>query len=182
MLPLRWLLFASLLGSVPAAALAQAADSPPEIAGSSIDRLSMMPLEQNLEFARRAVEEVRAAERTLQRIEGTNPECVRSLGALARSLVQVTEAVDEEMRRYLAAGEMERVNAEIRKLIVAQSTARSLVAKATECTGGAGAGAVEAVTTVEYSGGALGGADETRSDSTFEFDVADDPPEASPFM
>lgn len=174
--PFAAVLVAILLGSV-----VRAAEPEPGVSGT-IERLASSTPEEKAQYATQALEEMRAAERTMQRLQDTAPQCVESRLPLLSALVGVSTIAETNMRTWQASGNTVRADSEFRKIAIALSEARSLLAEAQGCATGNEAAGQDVKKTWEYGGSTTVG-DETQASVDFDFDsYGGSPPEASPFM
>lgn len=150
------------------------------VAGS-IERLATSTPAEKQKYATEALDEMRAALVRMQRIEETAPECVTERLPLLSSLVAVSEIAQTNMSRWIAEGNQSRADSEFRKIAIALSTARTLLAEAERCTSGDTSLGDATIRDVRYDGAVTSG-DETYDVDEFDFDVGQDPPQSSPFM
>lgn len=173
--PIVAVLAAILMGSV-----VRAAEPEPGVTGT-IERLASSTPEEKAQYATQALEEMRAAQHTMQRLQDSAPECVESRLPLLNSLLEVSTVAETNMRTWQASGNAVRADSEFRKIAIALSEARSLLAEAQGCATGDEASGQDVKKTWTYDGSKSVG-DESQSSVAFNFDATDDPPEASPFM
>jgi hypothetical protein len=152
-----------------------------------LERTASASPQEKLEYAADAAEELREALKDADKLADDarrdgDPEeldCINQHLSQLRALAQVTEVAEGAMRTALEAGQSERADHELRKVAVALSKARQILADAQACTDDAGLASGD--TQVRVIGGYSGDGDET---DPLEFDVMDqgfDPPDASPF-
>ena len=147
----------------------------------SIERLSTSTPAEKQKYAAEALDEMRASLTRMQRIEETSPECVTERLPLLSSLVAVSEIAQTNMSRWITEGNQSRADSEFRKIAIALSTARTLLAEAERCNSGDVSSGDGPIIEFRYDG--IGGTgDETYQEDEFEFDVGQDPPQSSPFM
>jgi hypothetical protein len=154
-----------------------------------LERTAATTPQEKLEYAEEAHGEMRDAIRDVTRMVETarkdneveQLQCLTAILTSLRSLLQVSESAQTAMQQAMEAGEMERADHELRKIAVARTKTRSLLAEADGCVVGTAAlEPGETVVTVE--GGEF--VDERGLlDVAYDpFDIGNDPPEASPFQ
>ncbi len=147
----------------------------------SIERLSTATPAEQQKYAAEALDEMRGSLIRMQRIEETAPECVTERLPLMSSLVAVSEIAQTNMTRWISEGNQSRADSEFRKIGIALSTTRTLLAESERCTSGDTSLGDDTVRDVQYDGAVTNG-DETYHVDDFTFDVGQDPPQSSPFM
>ncbi|MBX2800303.1 MAG: hypothetical protein KTR31_21670 [Myxococcales bacterium] len=106
-------------------------------------------------------------------------ECLISRLTSVRALLQVSERAEGSMRDAITAGEEEKANHEFRKIAVAVSKTRMLLAEAQRC---AADQDMESGTTVVEWSDQLTEGDPFEAVEISPFDVSIDPPQLSPFL
>jgi hypothetical protein len=147
----------------------------------SIERLATSTPAEKQKYAMEALDEMRANLRKMEAIEERAPECVTERLPLLRSLVEVSQIAQTNMDRWIAEGNSTRADSEFRKIAIALSEARTLLAEAERCNSGQVSAGDEVIREVNYEGAVTTG-DETLEVDEFTFDVGQDPPQSSPFM
>ena len=180
-LPL-FVLFAVLLGSpgqaaeTLSAARAQVAPMGEDLSTFTVRMQSASP-QQKAEYVAQAIEEMEQILDTMLDMVKKSPECVETRIVLLNTLIDTVLIVQTDMLRAQAEGNRSRADLELRKVAVALSVARTLLAEALDCAAkGSSPGVSDSWTS--YAGPDL--ADAADADE-FEFDD-DDPPEISPFQ
>jgi hypothetical protein len=154
-----------------------------------LERTAQTSPDEKRAYADTANAEIDAAVRTMTRIVDTarrdgaaeQIQCANTKLTAGRALREVSESAAVAMRARLDAGDLERADHEFRKIAVALSKARMLLAEAERC-GDSGA-LRSGQTTLVVEGGEVGSDADTQSpEYPLEFDVDFDPPQASPFF
>ena len=172
-------LFATLVATTLGGAFA--AESGDGSINATLEKMTASTPAEKSKFAADALSEMRAAQRTMQKIQEKAPECVESQLPLVNSLVEVGTFVEGEMRRWQQQGDAARADTEFRKIVIAVSTVRTMLAEGNSCATGKSPEAAASSSTLEYSG-ANESMDETAAGDTFadSFEVAEDSPDVSP--
>jgi len=181
----RWLAVATL-----GVLLAGAARGQDEIGvEGELERTASTTPQEKVVYAEETTSEVGEALREVNKLsegaqregEASKAECLATRLTALTALDEVSKAAATAMQAAIAAGEMERADHELRKLAVARSKSRQLLAEAQQCVSGA-----QALKAGETSVVVEGGVEET--DESLEavpydpFDVGSDPPDTSPFL
>jgi len=112
---------------------------------SELERTSSTTPAEKIAYAERGNQEIRDAEKQIAKLleqarkEGGNAEavqCVVSRLTAVRALLQVSTKAEEDMKIALQSGEEERANHEYRKIAVAVSKTRVLLAESQRCLAG----------------------------------------------
>ncbi len=163
---------------------ARAADPSDQNVTATLEKMAGASSAEKSKYVADALTEMRAAQRTMQKIAEKSPECVESQLPLVNSLVEVSTFVESEMHRWEAANDSARADTEFRKIVIARSTVQTMLAEVNSCSAGKSPDTQQASSTIEYSG-PNDGTDETQS-STDAFvnsqSVQDSPPEVSDFQ
>lgn len=147
----------------------------------SIERLSSSTPQEKLAYAADALDEMRAAERAMERIESASPDCVKQRLPLLRSLIEVSSIAETNMGRWISQGNTVRADSEFRKIAIALTQSRTLQAEAERCSSGESSAVGDEHMEYTYDGVTYG--DETQAVEQFLFDVSiDSVPQSSPFM
>lgn len=175
---IRFLLATLLVTTIGGAFAAEPSDGN---ISATLEKMSASTPAEKSKYVADALNEMRAAQRTMLKIQEKAPECVESQLPLVNSLVEVSTFVEGEMRRWQQQGDAARADTEFRKIVIALSTVRTMLAEGNGCATGKSPEAADASSTLEYSG-ANQDLDETAAADTFsaDFDVADDAPDISP--
>lgn len=154
-----------------------------------LERAASTTPQEKLDYAVDANEEMRSAIKSISKLvevarRENNVEtlqCLNTRLTAMRALLQVSEGAEVALNETLAAGEAERADHEFRKVAVARTKTRQLLAEAEQCTQEGGLTRGDGtVVTVE---GELSGDDSDMDAVPFDpFDLGIDPPEASPFL
>jgi len=171
----------TLLGTMAYAAEPQSSAAGQTTPSIDTDELMTRSPAEKSSYAVAAIEEMRGVQRTMTRIETTAPQCATSRLVMIDTLIDVSEVALAEMAKLLGEGQRGRADSEFRKVVRAQSAARTLLA-AVSCNPDVGGAGGETGRTVVYSGLALSDADGSHPPPSFDFDASDSPPESSPFM
>jgi hypothetical protein len=172
--------YVAVLAAVLLASAVKAAEPEAGVTGT-IERLASSTPEEKARYAELALQEMAAAQKGMERLQASAPECVESRLPLLASLLEVSTIAETNMKRWQAAGNTVRADTELRKIAIALAESRSLLAEAEGCSTGEGQSGEDVSRRVEYNGTVTDG-DETRPEESFDFDSGDDPPEASPFI
>lgn len=122
-------------------AVAATTDTPVGVS-SDIERTASTTPEEKIAYAERGNQEIRDAERQMTKLleqarkdpNGAEAvQCVVSRLTAVRALVQVSMKAEVDMKTALQTGEEERANHEYRKIAVAVSKTRVLLAEANRC-------------------------------------------------
>jgi len=176
----------ALLGTVLVVAVPASAQDV-GVTGEIVGTQTTSPQEK-IQYAIDATAEMRDAVKSVVKLlEGARREssverlqCLSYRLTALRALVQVSEAADTAMKESLAAGATERADHEFRKIAVALSKTRQLLAEAERCLDDSGMRSGESVT--EYTGGITDDGDDTEGVGFDAMDLQEDPPHASPFQ
>lgn len=172
----------TLLGTMAYAAEPQSSAAGQTTPSIDIDELMTRSSAEKTSYAVAAIEELRGVQRTMTRIENTAPQCATARLVLIDTLIDVSEVALAEMAKFLGEGQRGRADSEFRKVVRAQSAARTLLAAAVSCNPDVSGAGGETGRSVVYSGLALSDADGSHPLPSFDFDASDSPPESSPFM
>lgn len=154
---------------------------------TQLERSALTTPQEKRAFAASASEEVRGVVRQLTRIaenarrngNGEVLDCVTTALTSARALQQVADAASVSMGAALDANEIDRANHEFRKIAIASSKSRQLLAAGDQCASGSEARSTP--TSVEQMTALTSTEDETRAITADLLDLGFDPPDASPF-
>jgi len=168
-----------------AEALAQ--DGPPTGVASEIERTASTSPQEKIAYAQDSNEEIREAERTVTKLleqgrrdsDAEAIECLSNRLTSVRALLQVSESAEESMTVSIAGAEGEKASHEFRKIAVAVSKTRMLLAEAQRCASdqdlASGTTLVDWVSHLEDDGlGFVDGLDDLNIDI--------DLPDVSPFL
>lgn len=152
-----------------------------------LERTASATPQEKLQYAADANNEQRAAVAQVEKLaddarregETERVDCVTARLTEIRALAQVTEASQVAMNGFLASGQRERSEHEMRKIAVALGKTRQLVAEAQGCFDDGTTAAGD--TTVRVEGGLTGDVDETAPIPLDVLDQGFDPPQQSPF-
>ncbi len=166
---------------VPLTALAQE----PGVSGE-LERVATTSPEEKISYSATALEEMRNGIKSVTKLVETarrdgdveKLQCVTNRLTAMRALLQVSEAADGSMQEALANSEPEKGDHEFRKIAVALSKSRQLLAEAERCYTVAPTSGEETIVSVE---GGTPGDDDIQTHFN-DLDVGVTPPEASPFM
>ncbi len=106
-------------------------------------------------------------------------QCLTSRLASARALQQVSEGAETAMKDAISKGETDRADHEFRKIAVAVSKTRSLLAEAQQCT--ADQATEDGITNVTFFIDEDVELDEENALDIDDIDIGFDPPDVSPF-
>jgi DNA-binding phage protein len=154
---------------------------------SDLERTASTSPQEKIAYAESSNQEIRDAEKQIARLleqarkDGDDEaiECLMNRLTSVRALLSVSEASEIAMKDALAAGLEEKADHEFRKIAVAISKTRMLLAESERC---ASDQTVESGTTLVDWESAL--ADEPDLDDVVitDFDIGLDPPEVTPFL
>ena len=138
-------------------------------------------------YAEASNQEIREAEKQIARLleqarkdgDAEAIECLINRLTSVRALLQVSESAEVSMRDAIAAGEEEKANHEFRKIAVAVSKTRMLLAEAQRCA--ADQDLASGQTLVDWESRLDDGGDFGEVDVN-DLDIAVDPPQVSPFL
>ncbi len=154
-----------------------------------ISRSSSTTPQEKLQYAADSNAEMRDSIKAVSKLlEGarreTNVErlqCLTNRLTAIRALVQVSEAAEIAMKESLSAGQAERADHEFRKIAVALTKCRQLLAEAERCMDDSGLRSGDTLLVVE--GGITDDGDDTEGNEQDPFDdIGHDPPASSPFQ
>jgi hypothetical protein len=173
-------LAASMLSSTPA--LAQETG-----VSGQLERSSSTSPQEKLQYAASSNAEMREAVKSVSKLleaarRESNVErlqCLTNRLTAIRALVQVSEAAEVAMKDALNTGQAERADHEFRKIAVALTKTRQLLAEAERCMDDSGLKSGDTILQVE--GGVTDEGDDTADVPVDVLDLGYDPPEASPF-
>ncbi|MBW1876931.1 MAG: hypothetical protein JRI25_00045 [Deltaproteobacteria bacterium] len=154
-----------------------------------LERTATTTPQEKLEYAEEATQEMRDAIREATRMvesarkdnEVERLQCVTARLTSLRSLLQVSESAQAAMQQFIEAGELERADHELRKIAVARTKTRALLAEAERCVSGTTA-LEPGETIVVVEGGEFIDESGLLDIDEDPFDLGNDPPEASPFQ
>jgi len=123
------------------AASGRALGQDPTVIVSDLERAATTTPQEKIAYAESANEEMREAVRQIQRlleqarkdVDADAIECLISRLTSVRALLQVSEQAEISMKNSIAAAEEEKANHEFRKIAVAVSKTRLLLAEAQGC-------------------------------------------------
>jgi hypothetical protein len=181
--PLLYASTAALALLVVGTALAQ----DPSGVSSEIERTATTSPEEKIAYAEASNEEIAEAEKQIARMldqarkdgDAEAIECLISRLTSVRALQQVALKAQTSMADALAAGEEEKANHEFRKIAVAVSKTRMLLAEAQRC---ASEQALESGDTLVDWETSLVDDDDPIDEDIEDDDLYPDPPEVSPFL
>lgn len=144
-------------------------------ASSVMERMADATPREKAEYVMRTIQELLQIQRSMQGMLKTAPECVESRLVLLNSLIEVALVIQNDMTKHQLEGNTALADMELRKVAVAASVARSLLAQALAC---AAADAPDGQTQTSYA------YVDTLPPDVVETTAAiiEDPPEASPFQ
>ncbi len=181
---------ASVFGGLLAASFMTASPALAQETGVSgtLERSSSTSPQEKLAYAASSNSEMRDAVKSVSKLlEGARREsnverlqCLSSRLNAIRALVQVSESAEIAMKDALSNGQAERADHEFRKIAVALTKTRQLLAEAERCMDESGL--LSGDTILETSGGIADEGDDTQDEPIDSFDLGYDPPEASPFQ
>jgi len=154
---------------------------------SDIDRTATTSPQEKIAYAEASNQEIRDAEKAISRLleqsrkdaDAEAIECLVNRLTSVRALLQVSEAAEVAMKDAIAAGTEEKANHEFRKIAVAVSKTRMLLAEAQRC---ASDQQVESGTTLVDWESAIADEDDLDDLDIDDFDIGLDPPPVSPFL
>jgi len=164
--------------------VATAQDAPTGVS-SEVERTASTSPQEKIAYAESSNNEIREAEKTISRLleqarkdgDAEAIACLINKLTSVRALLQVSESAEASMRDAIAGGEEEKANHEFRKIAVAVSKTRQLLAEAQRCA--ADQDLAPGETYVDWEGGADGG---EFTDTLDTIDTIIDPPAVSPFL
>ena len=164
---------------------AQAQD--PTGVSSELERTASTSPQEKITYAENSNAEIREGEKQISRLleqarkDGDTEaiECLINRLTSVRALLQVSEGAESAMRSAITAGEEEKANHEFRKIAVAVSKTRMLLAEAQRC---AADQDLESGTTVVEWFDQLSEGDPFEEVEINDFDISIDPPQVSPFL
>ena len=135
----RTLCFLALLAATPA--LAQDPGGDPTGVSSELERTATTSPQEKIAYAETSNQEIRDAEKQVSRYldqarkdgDAEAIECLVNRQTSVRALLQVSEQAEISMKDAIASGDDERANHEFRKIAVAVSKTRMLLAEAQRC-------------------------------------------------
>jgi len=139
-----------------------------------------------LDFATAAIAEIQEITQTVSALmkdaeksgDAERIDCVRDRQAQIRALQQVSERSESSMQEALASGSTERAGHELRKVAVALSKVRQLLAESEGCGGQVGVSSGEF--DIEVSSSGLTDSDDTEGQDVDDLDSIE-PPDTTPF-
>lgn len=154
---------------------------------SDIERTATTSPQEKIGYAEASNQEIRDAEKTITRLleqarkdaDAEAIECLVNRLTSVRALLQVSESAETAMKDAIAAGIDEKANHEFRKIAVAVSKTRMLLAEAQRC---ASDQQVESGTTLVDWESAIADEDDLGDLEIDDFDIGLDPPQVSPFL
>ncbi|MEQ1503626.1 MAG: hypothetical protein ABMB14_15415 [Myxococcota bacterium] len=154
---------------------------------SDLERTATTTPAEKITYATSSNEEIRDAEKQITRLleqarkdaDAEAIECLINRLTSVRALLQVSESAEVMMRDAIAAGGEEQANHEFRKIAVAVTKTRMLLAEAQRC---ASDQVVESGTTLVDWESALADEDDLDDLAITDFDIGLDPPQVSPFL
>lgn len=154
---------------------------------SDIERTATTSPQEKIAYAETSNEEIRDAERAINRLleqarkdgDAEAIECLVNRLTSVRALLQVSESAETAMKDAIAAGTEEKANHEFRKIAVAVSKTRMLLAEAQRC---ASDQQVESGTTLVDWESAIADENDLDNLDIDDFDIGLDPPPVSPFL
>lgn len=175
------LMLTALLATAPA--LAQE----PTGVSSEIERTASTSPQEKISYAEDSNQEIREGEKQISRLleqarkdnDVEAIECLINRLTSVRALLQVSEGAEAAMRDAITAGEEEKANHEFRKVAVAVSKTRMLLAEAQRC---AADQDLESGTTVVEWFDQLSEGDPFDEVEINDLDISVDPPQVSPFL
>jgi DNA-binding phage protein len=153
---------------------------------SEVERTASTSPQEKISYAESSNNEIREAEKTISRLleqarkdgDAEAIECLINKLTSVRALLQVSESAEVSMRDAIAAGEDEKANHEFRKIAVAVSKTRQLMAEAQRCA--ANEDLAPGETYVDWESRLDGGT--TFDDNADTIDIDVDVPPISPFL
>jgi DNA-binding phage protein len=154
---------------------------------SDLERTASTTPQEKISYAESSNEEIRDAEKQITRLleqarkdnDAEAIECLANRLTSVRALLQVSESAEVAMRDSIAAGLVEKANHEFRKIAVAISKTRMLLAEAQRC---ASEQQVEPGQTLVDWESALADENDLASLDPTDFTFGGDPPQVSPFL
>lgn len=154
---------------------------------SDIERTATTTPQEKIAYAEASNQEIRDAEKTIARLldqarkdaDAEAIECLVNRLTSVRALLQVSESAEIAMKDAIAAGTDEKADHEFRKIAVAVSKTRMLLAEAQRC---ASDQQVESGTTLVDWESAIADEDDLGDLEIDDFDIGLDPPQVSPFL
>jgi len=154
---------------------------------SELERIATTTPAEKAAYAHSANAEIKEAVSTMKGLkeaagkdgDDDAEECVVPLHARASRLKPVSEKAEVDMKSAMADGNVERADHEFRKIAVAVSNVRSLLAESQQCTADKDSG--DGVTVVHFFNEEevkIGDEDENDIE---DIDIGFDPPDVSPF-
>lgn len=182
-------LLALLAGSLAALAtpiVALKAQDPTGVV-SDLERTATTSPQEKIAYAESSNQEIRDAEKQIARLleqarkdsDAEAIECLQNRLTSVRALLSVSEAAEISMRDAIAAGAEEKANHEFRKIAVAISKTRLLLAEAQRC---ASDQQVESGSTIVDWESALADEADLSDLDLDDFDIGLDPPQRSPWL
>ncbi len=152
-----------------------------------LERTAGATPKEKLDYSAGAVEEMREAVKSTSRLleaarrDGAVEEiqCLSNRMTPLRALLQVSEQAETSLKDRLGVQDTAGADREFRKIAVALTKSRQLVAEAERCVD---ATALQSGDTVTSWEGAATTGDDTIDPGFTAFDLGFDPPESSPFM
>jgi DNA-binding phage protein len=154
---------------------------------SDLERTASTSPPEKIAYAETSNQEIRDAEKQISKLldqarkDGDDEaiECLMNRLTSVRALLSVSEASEIAMKDALAAGLEEKADHEFRKIAVAISKTRMLLAESERC---ASDQTVESGTTLVDWESALSDEPDLPTDVITDWDVGLDPPEVTPFL
>ena len=173
------------LGAVPRLAFAQ------EGVASELERTASTTPQEKVQYASTANQEMRdAVKHVTKLLDGARREsdveglqCLTNRLTSIRALLQVSEGAELAMKDALGSGEAEKANHEFRKIAVALSKSRQLMAEAERCAA-QDTTLASGDSSIRVEGGIVGvdPSEDTGGLDIDVFEIGFDPPDASPFL
>jgi DNA-binding phage protein len=154
---------------------------------SDLERTATTTPAEKIAYAESSNQEIRDAEKQITRLleqarkdsDAEAIECLQNRLTSVRALLQVSETAEVSMRDAIAAGAEEKANHEFRKIAVAVSKTRLLLAEAQRC---ASDQQVESGSTLVDWESALAEENDLDDLDIDDFDIGLDPPQRSPWL
>ncbi|MEQ1570475.1 MAG: hypothetical protein ABMA64_32890 [Myxococcota bacterium] len=154
---------------------------------SDLERTATTSPQEKIAYAQSSNQEIRDAEKQIARLldaarkdgDAESIECLMNRLTSVRALQSVSESSEQAMKDALAAGLEEKANHEFRKIAVAVSKTRMLLAESQRC---ASDQTVESGTTLVDWESALADEGDLPNDVVDDWDIGLDPPQRSPWL
>lgn len=177
-MPVRFLFLVVL--AIVIGAPARAAEPVAGVAG--FEWIATATAQEKDTYVAQALAELETTRAAVRRLEKAAPTCVSaSRLPMLDALIEVSALAKAVRQRWIQAGVTQRADAELRKIVLALSRARTLLHELTACSREESGGS--STSSVTYNGAGISSpaeGDEPFSEATL--DGGDGPPEASPFL